>query len=140
MRWVALLVAETHRILARGAVFLYPRDDRPDYKNGRLRMVYECAPVAMLIEQAGGKATDGQDAIMAQTAPDLHARTPLVFGSADMVDRVATYHDLPENEVSALFAAAACSEPEGPRHEQKTPDHFCHRLIRGGHDNGQNHV
>ncbi len=103
MRWVASLVAETHRILSRGGVFLYPSDDREGYQRGRLRMVYECAPVAMVIEQAGGKATDGQDAILGQSAPALHARTPFVFGSADMVDRVATYHDLPENEVSALF-------------------------------------
>ncbi len=103
MRWVASLVAETHRILTRGGVFLYPSDDREGYQNGRLRMVYECAPVAMVIEQAGGKATDGQDPILRQSAKGLHARTPLVFGSAEKVDRIATYHDLPEGEVAALF-------------------------------------
>jgi fructose-1,6-bisphosphatase I len=105
MRWVASLVAETHRILSRGGVFLYPADDREGYQHGRLRMVYECAPVAMVIEQAGGKATDGQDPILGQTARALHCRTPLVFGSREKVDRIATYHDLPENEVSALFSA-----------------------------------
>lgn len=103
MRWVASLVAETHRILTRGGVFLYPSDDREGYQNGRLRMVYECAPVAMVIEQAMGKATDGHDAILRKSASTLHGRTPLVFGSADKVDRIATYHDLPDGEISALF-------------------------------------
>ena len=103
MRWVASLVAETHRILSRGGVFLYPGDSRKGYERGRLRMLYECAPIAFLIEQANGKATDGCDAILDQKADTLHARTPFVFGSAEKVDRVATYHDLPEQEISALF-------------------------------------
>ncbi len=103
MRWVGSLVAEAHRILTRGGIFLYPSDARPGYEDGRLRMTYECAPIAFLIEQAGGKATDGSDPIMKHSVSKLHARTPLIFGSADKVDRVATYHDLPEQEVSALF-------------------------------------
>ncbi len=105
MRWIASLVAETHRIMSRGGVFLYPSDGRAGYENGRLRMVYECAPIAMLIEQAGGGATDGCDAILGQSAASLHARTPFVFGSLEKVERVAAYHDLPENEVSALFGS-----------------------------------
>lgn len=103
MRWVGSLVAETHRILTRGGIFLYPRDARKGYENGRLRMVYECAPIAFVIEQAQGRATDGSDPIMNQAAETLHGRAPLVFGSAEKVDRVAAYHDLPEEEVSALF-------------------------------------
>jgi len=103
MRWIASLVAETHRILMRGGIFLYPTDDRPGYERGRLRMLYECAPIAMVIEQAGGRATDGADAILSQTATSLHMRTPFVFGSSEKVDRVAAYHDLPYQEVSALF-------------------------------------
>ncbi|CUH64367.1 Fructose-1,6-bisphosphatase class 1 [Thalassovita gelatinovora] len=103
MRWVASLVAETHRILTRGGIFLYPSDDRPGYEQGRLRMVYECAPIAMLVEQAGGQATSGCDRLLGQQAETLHARTPLIFGSADKVSRVCAYHDLPEHEVSALF-------------------------------------
>ncbi len=103
MRWVASLVAETHRILSRGGVFLYPGDDREGYARGRLRMVYECAPIAFLIEQAGGKATDGVDPVLKQQAGELHGRTPFVFGSANKVDKIAAYHDLPENETSALF-------------------------------------
>ncbi len=105
MRWVGSLVAETHRILTRGGIFLYPSDARPGYEQGRLRMVYECAPMAFLIEQAGGKATDGCDPIMNRQAEKLHARTPLIFGTAEKVARVATYHDLPEEEVSALFGS-----------------------------------
>ncbi len=103
MRWVASLVAETHRILTRGGIFLYPADARKGYEHGRLRMVYECAPIAFLVEQAGGKATDACDRILDQVPADLHARTPFVFGSADKVDRVAAYHDLPSAEVSPLF-------------------------------------
>ena len=105
MRWVASLVAETHRIVTRGGIFLYPGDARPGYARGRLRMVYECAPIAFLIEQAGGRATDGCDRILDQVPDALHARTPFVFGSSEKVARVAAYHDLPDNEVSALFGA-----------------------------------
>ena len=103
MRWIASLVAETHRILQRGGVFLYPADDRAGYERGRLRLVYECAPIAFLVEQAGGKATDGCDRILDQIPASLHARTPFIFGSGDKVDRVAAYFDLPEAETSALF-------------------------------------
>ena len=103
MRWVASLIAETHRIISRGGIFLYPGDNREGYKMGRLRMVYEGAPVAFVVEQAGGIATDGKDRILDQTPTELHGRTPLVFGSKDKVTRVAAYHDLPDNEVSPLF-------------------------------------
>ena len=103
MRWVGSLVAETNRVLSRGGVFLYPADARQGYENGRLRMVYECAPIAMLIEQAKGRATDGRDRLLEQQVTTLHARTPLVFGSSDKVDRIATYHDRPETATAPLF-------------------------------------
>ena len=105
MRWVASLVAETHRILSRGGIFLYPGDKRPGYAEGRLRMVYECAPIAMLLEQAGGRATNGTQRILDLTPASLHARTPFVFGTGDKVDRVTAYHDLPEQEMSPLFGS-----------------------------------
>jgi len=105
MRWVASLVAETHRILTRGGIFLYPSDARKGYEQGRLRMVYECAPMAFLVEQAEGHATNEHDRILDQTAKELHARTPLVFGTPYKVDRLASYHDLPEKEISALFGS-----------------------------------
>lgn len=103
MRWVASLVAETHRIMMRGGIFLYPSDNRPGYENGRLRMIYECAPIAMLVEQANGRATDGHDAILGKSVSELHARVPFVFGTTEKVDRVTSYYDLPDEEVSALF-------------------------------------
>jgi fructose-1,6-bisphosphatase I len=104
MRWIASLVAETHRIMTRGGVFLYPADARPGYQRGRLRMVYECAPIAMLVEQAGGAATDARDRILDLEPAELHARTPFVFGSTEKVARVAAYHDLPEAEIRPLFS------------------------------------
>lgn len=103
MRWVASLVAETHRILMRGGIFLYPGDVRRGYERGRLRHLYECAPIAFLCEQAGGGATDGSERILDQTPTALHARTPFVFGSAEKVARVASYFDMPPEESSALF-------------------------------------
>ncbi|ULB12060.1 class 1 fructose-bisphosphatase (plasmid) [Cereibacter azotoformans] len=103
MRWIASLVAETHRILMRGGVFLYPGDDRKGYERGRLRHVYECAPIAFLIAQAGGGASDGCDPILTALPDRLHARTPFVFGCAGKVACVAAYHDLPGQETSALF-------------------------------------
>lgn len=111
MRWVASLVAETHRILTRGGIFLYPSDARKGYGRGRLRYVYECAPIAFLIEQAAGRATDGRDRILDAMPDALHARTPLVFGSAFKVARVATYHDLPAEETSALFGNRGLFRP-----------------------------
>lgn len=103
MRWVASLVAETHRILTRGGVFLYPGDARDGYGDGRLRMVYECQPIAFLVEQSGGRATTGTDRLLDKTPASLHARSPFVFGSSGNVDRLTVYHDLPDTEVSALF-------------------------------------
>lgn len=105
MRWLASLVGETHRILTRGGVFLYPADARRGYERGRLRYLYECAPIAFIIEQAGGRATDALNRTLDHTPQSLHERSPFVFGSADNVARVAAYHDLPEAETTALFGS-----------------------------------
>lgn len=91
MRWVASLVAETHRILSRGGVFLYPRDTK-DTKPGRLRLLYEANPVAFLIEQAGGLASTGRTRILDVVPEDLHQRIPFVFGARDEVERIERYH------------------------------------------------
>lgn len=91
MRWVASLVAEAYRILSRGGVFLYPADARKGYAQGRLRMVYEANPIAMLVEQAGGAATDGLSRILDLAPATVHQRTPLVFGSAREVSRIGRY-------------------------------------------------
>ena len=85
MRWVGSLVTDASRILIRGGVFLYPSDARTKYKNGRLRLTYEANPIAFLIEQAGGKAINGIDDILAVPVKNIHQRSPLVFGSSDEV-------------------------------------------------------
>lgn len=102
MRWIASLVAETHRIMSRGGIFLYPSDQRDGYGAGRLRMVYEAAPIAFLVEQAGGRATDSVNDILSLTAPKLHVRTAYVFGSADNVARVVDYHAMSDEELDRL--------------------------------------
>ena len=91
MRWIASLVAECHRILARGGVFLYPADARKGYQQGRLRLLYEANPIALLIEQAGGKAIDGQSPILEIAGTTLHQRTPLIFGSRLEVELIGRY-------------------------------------------------
>jgi fructose-1,6-bisphosphatase I len=105
MRWVASLVAEAFRIFARGGVFLYPGDARPGYQSGRLRLVYEANPIAFLVEQAHGAATDGEHRILDIRPRELHQRVPLVFGSRDKVEVVARYHAGAETigERSPLF-------------------------------------
>ena len=90
MRWVAAMVADVHRILMRGGVFLYPWDKREPNKPGKLRLMYEGNPMAFLIEQAGGKATtDGTQAILDVTPTELHQRIPVALGSANEVDQIA---------------------------------------------------
>jgi fructose-1,6-bisphosphatase I / sedoheptulose-1,7-bisphosphatase len=93
MRWIASLVAETHRILMRGGVFMYPRDTKDPSKPGRLRLLYEANPIAMLIEQAGGKATTGRRRILDVAPQALHERIGLIFGAADEVTRIEGYHN-----------------------------------------------
>ncbi len=92
MRWIASLVAETHRILMRGGVFLYPRDTREPSKAGRLRLLYEANPIAMLIEQAGGMASTGRGRLLEVEPTALHQRIGFVFGSAQEVARIEQYH------------------------------------------------
>jgi len=105
MRWVASLVAEAFRILNRGGIFLYPADRRKGYGRGRLRLVYEAHPLAMVMKQAGGGASDGFSRILELVPEQLHQRTPLIFGSADKVARVERYYAGPPStsERSPLF-------------------------------------
>ncbi|UQX10258.1 class 1 fructose-bisphosphatase [Candidatus Mycobacterium methanotrophicum] len=93
MRWVASLVAEIHRILTRGGVFLYPRDSRDPAKPGKLRLLYEANPVAFLVEQAGGAASTGRGRMLDVVPEDVHQRIPLVFGARDEVQRIESYHE-----------------------------------------------
>jgi len=92
MRWIASLVAECHRILSRGGVFLYPGDNREGYARGRLRLTYEANPIAWLIEQAGGAASTGTERILDIQPTDIHQRVPLIFGSRDEVARIDGYY------------------------------------------------
>jgi fructose-1,6-bisphosphatase I len=96
MRWLASLVADAYRILVRGGVFLYPGDQRRAYVKGRLRLIYEANPIAFLVEQAGGGATDTVQRILDIKPRELHARTPLVFGSSAAVKRISEYHTDPQ--------------------------------------------
>lgn len=91
-RWIASMVAEAFRILVRGGVYLYPADARKGYSHGRLRLVYEANPIAFIMTQAGGAATDGCAPILELVPRNLHQRVPLVFGSRCEVERVARYH------------------------------------------------
>jgi fructose-1,6-bisphosphatase I len=91
MRWVASMVADVNRVLLRGGVYLYPDDARPGYGKGRLHLLYEANPVALLIEQAGGLAIDGVNRVLDIAFDDLHARTPLIFGSTDKVELARGY-------------------------------------------------
>lgn len=106
MRWIASMVAEAHRILVRGGVYLYPGDARQGYRNGRLRLLYEANPIAFLIEQAAGGASTGHERILDRMPRLLHERVPLVFGAREEVERIERYElgDAPKGETSPLFA------------------------------------
>ena len=92
MRWVAAMVADVHRILCRGGVFLYPWDKREPEKAGKLRLMYEANPMSWLIEQAGGAATNGKQRILDLQPTKLHERVSVVLGSKNEVERVSAYY------------------------------------------------
>jgi fructose-1,6-bisphosphatase I len=92
MRWVASMVADVHRILSRGGIFMYPRDAREPDKPGKLRLMYEANPMAMIVEQAGGAATDGRRRILDLKPGTLHERVAVFLGSRNEVERVSAYH------------------------------------------------
>ena len=95
MRWIASMVAEAHRILMRGGVFLYPRDTKDTSKPGRLRLLYEANPIGMIMEQAGGRASTGEVPMLGVQPTSLHQRIGLVFGSKNEVERIERYHAEP---------------------------------------------
>ena len=106
MRWIASMVAEAHRILMRGGVFLYPRDTKDPAKPGRLRLLYEANPVGYLVEQAGGRASTGRQPILGVKPSTLHQRIGFVFGSKSEVERIERYHHepVPSEAPAPLFA------------------------------------
>jgi fructose-1,6-bisphosphatase I len=92
MRWIASMVADVHRILTRGGIFMYPADLRESGKGGKLRLMYEANPMAFIVEQAGGAATDGKQRIMDIQPERLHQRVPVFLGSKNEVELVTSYH------------------------------------------------
>ncbi|MES2500466.1 MAG: class 1 fructose-bisphosphatase [Pseudomonadota bacterium] len=90
MRWVASMVAEVHRILVRGGVFMYPSDAK--VKMGKLRLMYEANPMSFIVEQAGGAATTGLQRVMEVRPTGIHQRVPIMLGSKNEIDRIASYH------------------------------------------------
>ncbi len=95
MRWIASMVAEVHRILTRGGIFMYPIDEKMRARGdeGKLRLLYEANPMSMIIEQAGGSSTTGRDRIMELRPKSLHQRVPVILGSRNEVERLMRYHE-----------------------------------------------
>jgi fructose-1,6-bisphosphatase I len=92
MRWVASMVAEVHRILTRGGIFMYPFDTKEAGKAGKLRLMYEANPMSFIVEQAGGVSSTGRERIMELQPTGLHQRVPVILGSKNEVERVVGYH------------------------------------------------
>jgi fructose-1,6-bisphosphatase len=105
MRWIASMVAEVHRILVRGGLFMYPRDTRDASKPGRLRLLYEANPMALIVEQAGGAASTGRQRILEVQPSSLHQRVPVILGSRNEVERLARYHQEHEEGVDQPFSS-----------------------------------
>jgi len=93
MRWVASMVADVHRILTRGGVFLYPWDAREPNKPGKLRLMYEANPMSFIVEQAGGAAIDGRQRLLDVQPGQLHQRVAVMLGSKNEVERLQRYHE-----------------------------------------------
>lgn len=93
MRWIASMVADVHRILSRGGIFMYPRDERPGARQGKLRLMYEANPMSFIVEQAGGLAIDGERRILDVEPTALHQRIGVILGSREEVERVRQYHE-----------------------------------------------
>ena len=92
MRWIASMVADVHRVLSRGGVFMYPWDKRDPKKAGKLRLMYEANPMSFLVEQAGGASINGTQTIMDLQPTDLHERVSVMLGSKEEIDRLKQYH------------------------------------------------
>lgn len=110
MRWVASLVAEVFRILTRGGLFMYPRDTKDASREGRLRLLYEANPMAMIVEQAGGAATTGRERILDLKPKGIHQRVPLILGSVREVERLTRYHEAHDRGEELVFATPLFKE------------------------------
>ena len=110
MRWIASLVAEVHRILMRGGVFMYPKDTRDRTKPGRLRLLYEANPMSLLVEHAGGHASTGERRVLEVIPEALHQRVPLILGSRHEVERIERYHAEHANGTDRPYSSPLFSE------------------------------
>jgi fructose-1,6-bisphosphatase len=110
MRWIASMVAEVHRILMRGGVFMYPKDTKDPSKQGRLRLLYEACPISLLVEQAGGRATTGRERLLEVVPKGLHERVPLILGSRCEVDRIERYHAEHANGLDRPYSSPLFNE------------------------------
>jgi len=93
LRWADSLAAETYRVLVRGGVSIFPLDTSDASKSGRLHLLYEANPIAMIVEQADGAASTGRGRVLDAVPTRLHERVPLIFGAKDEVARLDRYHD-----------------------------------------------
>ncbi|WP_297479714.1 class 1 fructose-bisphosphatase [Ferrovum sp.] len=110
MRWIASMVAEVHRILIRGGIFLYPRDTKEPVKPGRLRLLYEANPMSMIVEQAGGLSSTGRERIMEVVPTQIHQRIAVILGSRHEVARVVQYHQEHDEGKGEPFSSPLFSE------------------------------
>ncbi len=98
MRWIASMVADMHRILMRGGIYLYPKDSKLPAKGGRLRLLYELNPMSWLVEQAGGKSSTGRERVLELLPTEIHQRAPIIIGSKNEVERVVNYYQVFDNK------------------------------------------
>jgi fructose-1,6-bisphosphatase I/sedoheptulose-1,7-bisphosphatase/fructose-1,6-bisphosphatase I len=110
MRWIASMVAEVHRILIRGGIFMYPRDTKDTSRPGRLRLMYEANPMAFVVEQAGGLASTGREPIMDVKPTEIHQRVPVILGSRNEVERLNHYHAEYDNGSDKSYESPLFSE------------------------------
>jgi fructose-1,6-bisphosphatase len=103
MRWIASMVAEVHRILIRGGLFMYPKDTKDPKKPGRLRLMYEANPMAMIVEQAGGAAWTGRERLLDVAPTGIHQRIPVILGSREEVERLVAYHSEHDKGMAPVF-------------------------------------
>ena len=104
MRWIASMVAEVHRILIRGGLYMYPRDTKDPNKAGRLRLLYETNPMAMIVENAGGLCSTGRERMLDIQPTESHQRVPVILGSREEVERLERYHREAETAPDIAFA------------------------------------
>ena len=98
------MVAELHRILIRGGLFMYPRDSKDPGLDGRARLLYEANPMAMIVEQAGGAASTGRTRLLDVRPSEIHQRVPVILGSREEVERLVAYHADENHEREAAFS------------------------------------